>query len=188
MRRPWRALAPLAAALDYAGQLAGPTAVGGSETYLVQIGPAADGLTGITLQEGGRTRILGTYEAVTGNPVIMYFLESTLRQMADVSGGSPFYIRNRIKEALLEDAEIVPAEFDLGGQIIAAEQVTIHPFANDAARNRMGDFADLTLSVTVGEAIPGWYGKLAAFTSPDGDEAYSNTLTLTGAGPEGTPQ
>jgi hypothetical protein len=54
----------------------------------------------------------------------------------------------------------------------------------------MGDFADLTLSVTVGEAVPGWYGELAAFTSPDGHEVFSNTLTLTltGTGSQETPE
>ncbi|MBL9058533.1 MAG: hypothetical protein JNK88_00720, partial [Mangrovicoccus sp.] len=150
--------------------------------------PAPDGNTGITLTEGGRTRILGTYDTKAGNPVIMYFLESTLRQMSQISGGNPYYIRNRIKEALLGEAEIEPVTFTFAGQDLAAQRATIRPFATDLARDRMGAFADLSLSVTVAEAIPGWYGRIEARTPADLPGAFANELTLAGVEPEATAQ
>lgn len=174
--------------LSYDGKLAGPTAVAGTEAYGVAIGPAPDGNTGITLTEGGRTRILGTYDTKAGNPVIMYFLESTLRQMSQISGGNPYYIRNRIKEALLGEAEIEPVTFTFAGQDLAAQRATIRPFATDLARDRMGAFADLSLSVTVAEAIPGWYGRIEARTPADLPGAFANELTLAGVEPEATAQ
>lgn len=170
--------------LSYDGRLTGPTAISGNESYGVTIGRAPDGNTGITLTEGGRNRMLGTYDTKAGNPVIMYFLESTLRQMSQVSGGNPYYIRNRIKEALLAEAAVEPVTFRIGGQEIAAQRVTIQPFAKDAARDRMGPFADLALSVTVAKAIPGWYGRIEARTPADVPGAFSNELTLSQVEPE----
>lgn len=174
--------------LNYDGKLAGPTAIAGTESYGVAIAPAPDGNTGITLSEGGRTRILGTYDTAAGNPVIMYFLESTLRQMSEISGGNPYYIRNRIKEALLGEAEIEPVTFNLDGRDVAAQRATIRPFQKDLARDRMGAFAELALSVTVAEAIPGWYGRIEARTPADLPGAFANELTLTTVEPEGAAQ
>ena len=170
--------------LSYDGRLTGPTAISGDESYGVTIGRAPDGNTGITLTEGGRNRMLGTYDTKAGNPVIMYFLESTLRQMSDVSGGNPYYIRNRIKEALLGQAEIQPVTFSLDGREIPAQRATIRPFAHDVARDRMGPFADMAFSVTVAEAIPGWYGRIEARTPADLPGAFSNELTLSQVEPE----
>jgi hypothetical protein len=108
--------------------------------------------------------------------------------MSQVSGGNPYYIRNRIKEALLAEAAIEPVTFRVDGQDIAAQRVTIQPFAKDAARDRMGPFADMALSVTVAEAIPGWYGRIEARTPADVPGAFSNELTLSQVEPEGASQ
>lgn len=48
----------------------------------------------------------------------------------------------------------------------------------------MGPFADLALSVTVAEAIPGWYGRIEARTPADVPGAFSNELTLSQVEPE----
>jgi hypothetical protein len=139
----------------------------------------------LTLYQGTRSRGLGNYPASVGNPVIMYFLESVLSDIAVQSGGSPFYMRNRIKEALLRDAQIAPMSLHYLDRDIAAREVTIRPFLSDKARERMGRFSELTLAVTVSNDIPGWYYSLVA-TVPavaGGAEAgYANAITLKAAG------
>ncbi|MFB9947437.1 hypothetical protein ACFFP0_01185 [Rhizobium puerariae] len=139
----------------------------------------------LILRQGPRMRSLGNFPASVGNPLIMYFLESTLSDIAAQSGGSPFYIRNRIKEALLKDAEIVPVSVQLGDRDIAAQRVTLHPLEKDKARARMGRFAELALSVVVSEEVPGWLYSLEA-TVPEGqgaeDAGYRNVITLTDKG------
>ncbi|MCA1443443.1 hypothetical protein I6F07_25115 [Ensifer sp. IC4062] len=139
------------------------------------------------LYQGTRSRGLGNYPASVGNPVIMYFLESVLADVAAQSGGSPFYMRNRIKEALLRDAQVVPVSLRYQNRDIAAREVTIRPFTNDKARDRMGRFAELALAVTVSEDIPGWYYSLVATVpaAAGGAKAgYSNAITLKRAGEE----
>ena len=156
---------------------------GGSFSVALKVKPG-DRAT-MTLHQGTRSRGLGTYPASVGNPLIMYFLESVLADIAAQSGGSPFYMRNRIKEALLRDAEIVPLSVRYRNRDVAAREVTIRPFLKDKARERMGRFSELALTVTVSEDIPGWYYSLVATVpaASGGKEAgYSNAITFKTAG------
>lgn len=135
----------------------------------------------LTAIRGETRQRAGTFPGSVGNPLIMYFLETVLRDMASQAGGSPFYIRNRIKDALLRDADIRPLALSLGGGTVAAQEVTLHPFAEDAARDRMSGFADLTLVAVVSDEVPGWYYSLTA-TAPaapgEDGPGYSNAITL----------
>lgn len=146
---------------------------------------SADDNVALILRQGPRMRSLGNFPASVGNPLIMYFLESTLSDVAAQSGGSPYYIRNRIKEALMKDAEIVPVFVHLGDRDIAAQKVTLRPLEKDKARSKMGRFAELALSVTVSEQVPGWLYSLEA-NVPEGqgpeDAGYRNAITLTDKG------
>lgn len=141
----------------------------------------------LTLYQGTKSRGLGSYPVSVGNPVIMYFLESALGDIAAQSGGSPFYLRNRIKDALLRDAQVVPVSLHYQNRDIKGREVTIRPFTNDKARDRMGRFAELALAVTISEDIPGWYYSLVATVpaAPGTAAGYSNAITFKAA--EGQP-
>ncbi|TBN52349.1 hypothetical protein EYF88_04430 [Paracoccus sediminis] len=85
-----------------------------------------------------RTRQIGPFPISGGDPVLTFFLEQTTRDMARLTGGSPFYIRNRIKESLAQ-----------GGQITRADNGTVarfQPFTADPNAARMGGFQTLTLT------------------------------------------
>ncbi len=154
-------------------------------SYSIGLKVKADDRVTMTLYQGTRSRGLGEYPASVGNPVIMYFLESVLADIAAQSGGSPFYMRNRIKEALLKDAQLVPVKRQYRNRDVAAREVTIRPFLKDKARERMGRFSELALTVTVSEEIPGWYYSLVA-TVPAAAGAseigYSHAITLKAEG------
>lgn len=159
------------------GSMEGP----GPDSFRLDLEMVPPDGVAMTLHQGDKSRGIGTFPISVGNPVIMYFMETTLRDMAEKSGGSPFYIRNRMKESLLQDADIVPVTVGLGDRDVAARQITLHPFAHDAARNRMGRFADLTLVVTVSEEVPGWYYSLVSTAPADpgqADTRYSNAITF----------
>lgn len=130
------------------------------------------------LKDGGH-RILGSFPATVGNPVIMYFVETVLRDVASQAGGSPFYIRNRIKEALVADAPIEDKIVRFGTTDVGAKRITLHPLEKDRNRDRMGVYADLVLTFTMSDDVPGWYVSLVATAAgKDGAPGYSNTLTL----------
>ena len=68
-------------------------------TVRLEVVGAGDGRE-LRLVRGGDGGAVGTFPAGSANPVLLYFLETTVRAMAEATGGSPFYIRNRIREAL----------------------------------------------------------------------------------------
>lgn len=148
-------------------------------------GEADDKTVSVALEDGGvatlqeRTeeaaRALGQFNAGVGNPLCMYFLERTIRSVAEETGGSPFYLRNRIKDALHDPLEVREVEVDWLGRTVAGTEIVLAPFANDPNVDRLGDFADLRISLVVGEDIPGWYRHLSAEA---GEGAYASVLSL----------
>lgn len=124
----------------------------------------------LELRQGDKSRGLGVFPAGAGNPMIMFFLESVVRDMARATGGSPFYIRNRVKEALLLPAD--PRGSDTPG----IRTVNVRPFEGDQNLDRMRGFGDLILSATVSEDTPGWFIKLVAEAPGPGGSTYRSSL------------
>lgn len=91
-----------------------------------------------------RERRIGPFPISGGDPALTFFLEQTARDMARLTGGSPFYIRNRMKEALF------------GGGTLTREGETatavFTPFADEKAVSRLRGFHALTLTFVMGDA------------------------------------
>ncbi len=128
-------------------------------------------LAQLEFRSDGKTRSLGRFPASVGNPMIMYFYESIVRDMAEAAGGSPYYIRNRVKDALVKPLDPVAGEAVVDGRTVPTVTVSLSPFAEDPNRDRMQGFGDLTLHITMSEAVPGWYMSLLADTAPAGGGA-----------------
>ncbi len=120
-----------------------------------------------TLDAEGARRVYPVAEGVPGNPLLMVFLENTLRTVAKATGGSEFYLRNRIRFAL-RDALVEEADGAL----------TIHPFENDANRAKMGPFGDLEMRFEVSEAQPGMLVALRARAGDADAPAYVEEIRL----------
>ncbi len=110
-------------------------------------------------------RALGAFPASVGNPMIMYFYETVVRDMAEAAGGSPFYIRNRVKDALIQPSDIVEGEAVVDGKTVPTRTIRMYPFADDPNSARMQGFGDLELRVTMSDSVPGWYMSLVAEAS-----------------------
>jgi hypothetical protein len=103
------------------------------------------------------------FDGPPGNPLLMYMLEQVVRTTAQATGGSPFYLRNRMKDALRDGLE---AE---------GESLTMRPFAADPNRAQLGPFADLTVEFVVDRESPGMLRRLAARTD---DGRYVEEIAL----------
>ncbi|MEM9577772.1 MAG: hypothetical protein AAF999_12250 [Pseudomonadota bacterium] len=128
----------------------------------------------LEFRQDGKYRRLGAFPASVGNPMIMYFYESIVRDMAETAGGSPYYIRNRVKDALIQPSDIVEGEAEVAGRTVQTRTIRIYPFLNDPNRDRMKGFGDLELRVTMSDEVPGWYMALVAEAS--GGEVYRSEL------------
>lgn len=149
---------------------------------------AYDGAAPLTLvlEPGQRARIeraggatLGTFDSGVGNPVAMAVLEDLVGEIAEETGGSPYYIRNRIRDQLGAESVAAPATLTVDGAEVAATEVVLRPFAEDAHRAELGDWADLTIRVVMSEALPGWYGVIEA----GAPNRPAEVLTLDGVAP-----
>jgi hypothetical protein len=121
-----------------------------------------EGIARLEFRQDGRHRGMGKFPASVGNPMIMMFYESVIRDMAESAGGSPFYIRNRVKEALVQPSEVIEGEVVIDGETVPTRTIRLYPFRDDPNADRMQGFGALELEVTMSEAVPGWYMQLVA--------------------------
>lgn len=138
------------------------------ESGTVRLAFAPDDMAELTFRQGERHRTIGSFPAGVGNPIILYFVESVVRDMAATSGGSPFYIRNRIKAALELKNPVHENTLKSRDAEFEATTVTLHPFADDPNQDRMMGFEDLTLTVVMSDRVTGWYYELRAETASPG--------------------
>jgi hypothetical protein len=121
----------------------------------------------LTQQTEARSRKIGPFPVSGGDPVLTFFLEQTVRDMSALTGGSPHYIRNRMKDALFRGGEIT-----MQGDTTLA---TFQPFAEDPNAARMMGFETLTLDFVMDDPA-GPIRELRAQTA--GDPAYRHELVL----------
>ncbi len=88
------------------------------------------------------SRRIGPFPTSGGDPVVTYFLESTTRDMAALTGGNPDYIRNRLKDAVFRGGEVTGTA--------DAPEVVLRPFADDPNKARMHGFETLEIRFRMG--------------------------------------
>lgn len=135
----------------------------------------------LELVSGDTTQPISDFAITSANPILIYFLESTAQNMTEITGGSPFYIRNRLREALAKP-ELGPiAAVATGDTTVMAHEIILHPFADDKMRHRMGAFAALTLRFVVAPDQPGRILALSADAEAV-DATYHESLILMSEG------
>ncbi len=168
---------------DLAGGGAAPI-VDGTVTITVEPPDAASGAKGraarVELRAGDDLIGRSVLSADGGQPMLLVFLESTARAVAELTGGSPFYIKNRMREALTAEIPLAAGDVEAGGGAVPAATVTVRPFAGDPNRDRMGALADLALTLAMSEATPGGFARLEAEAGPDatGAPAYFDRVVF----------
>ena len=132
----------------------------------------------LTLTDGDKVASRLTLPAGAGSPILLLFLETSVRSMAAVTGGSPFYIHNRVREALANQDDLTPVEIEIGGKTVAGERLVLRPFESDRNRDRMGAFAELELSIVISDEVPGGFARFEATTGPgqDGQPVFNEAM------------
>ncbi len=149
----------------------------GSVTLTVMAAERGGNVAILEMRDNGTLRNRTPFPVDAGNPLVMAFLESALRSMAQITGGSPFYLRNRIKESLRSGGQVTPTTVTIGGETMPATQIAFQPFQHDKNAARMGDFADLTLTFVVSDDVPGGFALFSAATPMiDGKNLYRETI------------
>lgn len=174
-RGPWDlSKGPLVWVIDQQGPaVEGFTPLGQGTITLREVTDPSDGQPVLQLDEATAriNRKIGPFPVSGGDPALTFFLETVARDMAALTGGSPFYIRDRLKDALFRGGELTQTK----GPRMAA----FRPFSKDPNRDRMYGFDSLTLRFVLDE--PGRpIRRMLAETGPlAGDRpAYRNEMVL----------
>jgi hypothetical protein len=134
----------------------------------------------VDLFSGKRAQTVGPLPS-TGNGVVLAMMEQDVKEMQKVLGGSPYYIRNRLREALTNGEASEPARIDYRGRTVDGWKVTVKPFEKDVNRDKLKEFADRVYELTFSENVPGGLYSIRTVT-PGKDGAAPllvEQLTLT---------
>jgi hypothetical protein len=124
----------------------------------------------IEIVTGERRQAAGSFPSLVGNPVLLVVLERDVAEMSRTLHGSPYYIRNRIREALGEATLAEPARFTFGGREVEGWRVVVTPFAQDRNRDKLREYAAKRYEFTLSGAVPGGLYEMRIKT-PKGDSA-----------------
>ena len=116
----------------------------------------------LSLREG--QRILAEFPKSAPHPILLMFLENVMRVVSQETGGSPHYIRNRMR-------------MNLGAAEVSEGILKIRPFAQDRNAARFGAFAELEIEVQWREGAPAEILSLSA-SLPSNPALYSETFRL----------
>jgi hypothetical protein len=138
---------------------------------MVELSLKSDSETGgrdahVEIVTAERLQAAGSFQSLVGNPVVVVFLERDVADMSRILRGSPYYIRNRIREALGETTLAEPARFTFEGREIEGWRVAVSPFAQDRNRDKLREYSAKRYEY----AVPGGVYELRT-SKPGGDGA-----------------
>ena len=133
---------------------------------------------------GERHQAAGPFRGMTGNPIVMLFLEQDVTAMSRILHGNPRYLRNRLRTELGEGARVEPQRFRFAGRDVEGWKISLTPYAADPNRDKLLEFAEKRYEFLVGDAVPGGIYEIRTVT-PQADETrqalLEERLTLVGA-------
>jgi len=105
-----------------------------------------------------------------GNPIAIQFLERDIRDMAQATGTSTAYFRNRIRNAF-KDPQIEQIRTTVGETEVDAVEISVTPFQKDPNVSQMAGYAEKQYRFAYSEQIPGHLISVQTRMS-DGDDAF----------------
>ena len=147
---------------------------------------AADGKRDVSLQvfTGDRARAPWSETGMTGNPLLLWYLDNCVNQFGSVAGGNRDFLKNTFKTSLRDKStyEEVKAEYD--GKPVDAIRITVMPFVDSKDVKKMRGFEKSKFQLLVSPAVPGYFIELAAdYQSTErGSPVVSEKINLVGVG------
>ncbi len=133
----------------------------GSITIALIDGEEGKTQTEVTMRQGKGRRVLDRLPSDRGNPVFVTFLESSVSSVSFATKGSPFYIRNRIKEAFGTGGSVSEGTAEIDGEEVTVTHIEYRPFKGDRNARQMGKaFENLAIQFTLSDEVPGHYVAL----------------------------
>ena len=111
---------------------------------------------------GERARDPQPIDELTGNPVLVVFLDRAVSSYMAVAGGKIGYLKDKVRTALRERAVVEPAKVALGGKTVDGFKISVTPFSGDLNASKMRGYENSKFSIVVSDAVPGNFVELLA--------------------------
>ena len=111
---------------------------------------------------GDRAREPQPIDELTGNPVLVVFLDRAVSSYMSVAGGKTPYLKDKFRTALRERATVDQVKVKLGDKTVDAHRVSVSPYAADLNAPKMRGYENSKFSFVVSEAVPGQFVELLA--------------------------
>ena len=147
---------------------------------------AADGKKNIVVQvySGERAREAQRITEMTGNPLLVVYLDNAVAHFKDLAGGDRAYLKNTFSKHIGQSGKLEPASINYKGEQVSGFRMSVTPFANDPARSKMRGYEGATFSIFLSDKIPGYFAKMvSSFTNSNKDSpTLEEVTTLDGVG------
>jgi hypothetical protein len=165
------------ATLSYAFRKTGSAETGFDDTVELRV-RVLDGVkqASVTFLSAERKTACPEVTRAEGNPVLLCFLERDIREMERLTGGKSGYFRRAIRLALARSARVARSRLSFGGRELAANEITVVPYADDPLKDRIGKYATKTYVFTLSAEVPGGVHSVRTFVPPA--EGTSNEAPL----------
>ena len=154
--------------------------------YLDIVHVNADGTKDADMQylSGGRQEPYGPGNVthITGNPVLMMYLDGDVRDMNRLTHGNWRYFQRRIKLAFANSAKVEPTELKYNGKMVKGEKITIEPYIHDPRAQQLAQFALKRYVFILSDKVPGTIYQIKSIVPAKAGNAkqplMEKTLTL----------
>lgn len=138
----------------------------------------------VHLFTGERARDPHTETELTGNPLLVVFLDRSVSNFAIAGGGNRNYLKQKFRESLLDKADVQPTKVEYGGKSVDGYRITVTPFATDKNAPRMLGYEVSKFTFVVSDAVPGYFVDLHAGFESTTKEApkFEERIKLVGSG------
>ncbi len=147
---------------------------------------AADGKKNVVVQiySGESARDPQRITDMTGNPLLVVYLDNAVAHFKELAGGDRAYLKNTFSKHIGQSAKLEPVTITYKGAQIAGYKMAVTPYASDPARSKMRGYEGATFSIFLSDKIPGYFAKMVSnFTNSNKDgPTLEEITTLDGVG------
>lgn len=125
---------------------------------------ASDGKREVVVKvfSGERAREPQTIDDLTGNPILVVFLDRAVSSYMAVAGGKIAYLKDKFRSALRDRATVEPVKVKLNDKTVDGYKILVTPYAGDLNSTKMRGFENAKFSIVVSDNVPGQFVELLA--------------------------
>lgn len=111
---------------------------------------------------GDYARPLQSVPGLTGNPLLVIFLDRAVKNYAMLAGGKTSYLKNRLKVELAKHSKVERTKVSYNGKEVDGYRVSVVPFELDPNRHKMRGYHGSSYSFVVSDAVPGYFAEMTS--------------------------